>query len=94
MGLYFPNIRQIIHWEYLSDIEQYLQETGQAGRDGLPSLAILHSLDWTVEIAQNMKEYYRNKVSCRRELILKEFAKFSEWNRDCCGILCMCCDFD
>jgi len=33
-------------------------------------------VDLTVEIAQNMKEYYRNKVSCRREFILKNLQHF------------------
>ena len=75
MGLDCPNVRRVIHWGPSSDIEQYLQETG---RDGLPSHAILHTVDLTVEIAENMKEYYKNRVYCRRELILKQFAEFSE----------------
>ena len=39
-------------------LKQYLQETVRAGTDGLPSHAILHTVDLTVEIAENMKEYY------------------------------------
>ena len=45
MGLDFTNVHCIIHWGPASDIEQYLQETGRAGRDGLPSVATLHTVD-------------------------------------------------
>ena len=33
-----PNIRQVIHLGAPCDIETYVQETGRAGSDGLPSL--------------------------------------------------------
>lgn len=35
MGLDCPNARCVIHWGPSNDIEQYVQETGWAGRDGL-----------------------------------------------------------
>ena len=93
MGLDCPNVRRVIHWGPSSDIEQYLQETGRAGRDNLPSIAILHVVDLSVEIDKNMKDYYNNKVYCRREAILKNFAEFSESsNEDYCDTLCNCCD--
>ena len=41
MGLDCPNIRGIIHWGPQDSMEEYLQETGMAGRDGLSSKAIL-----------------------------------------------------
>lgn len=50
MGLDCPNVRRVIHWGPSSDIEQYLQETGRAGRDDLPSIAVLHAVDLTGEI--------------------------------------------
>ena len=58
MGLDSPNVRGIIRWGPSSDMEQFLQEIGRAGRDGLPSHAIWHTVYLTVEIAENMKEYY------------------------------------
>ncbi len=42
MGLDCPNVRRVIHWGVPSDIESYLQETGRAGRDGLPARVLLY----------------------------------------------------
>jgi len=41
MGVNKENIRFIIHFHLPMQIESYLQEVGRAGRDGLPSVAIL-----------------------------------------------------
>ena len=65
MGLDCPNIRRIIYWGPANDIEQYLQETARAGRDGLPSVATLHTVDLVShKIEESMKEYYNNKDRC------------------------------
>lgn len=37
LGLDCPNVRRVIHWGPSGDIEEYMQETGRAGRDGMPS---------------------------------------------------------
>ena len=91
MGLDCPNTRKVIHWGPSGDIEQYLQETGRAGRDGLPAEAVLYNASLRgMEVDELMKLYCKNQAKCRRTMLLDHFDHFSNLpvvsSIQCCDI--------
>lgn len=67
MGINKSNIRYVIHANIPSDLENYYQEAGRAGRDGAPAEAILI--------------YNKKDISTQRFLIENDRSKDEEYNR-------------
>jgi len=92
MGLDCPNVRKVIHWGPSSDVESYIQETGRAGCDRLPATAVLYFTNTDLRQIKDLsiREYCRNTMWCRREMLLKDF----DAAEDACSSIsmCQCCD--
>ena len=88
MGIDIPDIRQIIHWGPPSDLEQYLQEIGHAGRDGRNSIAALMFGKANRFTKQSMRIYAENSTRCRRQVLFSNFIEYKHDDHP----RCTCCD--
>jgi ATP-dependent DNA helicase RecQ len=68
MGIDKPNVRFVVHYDLPKNIESYYQETGRAGRDGLPAEALLLFGYGDIAIARGLIEKGGNPEQNRIEL--------------------------
>ncbi len=68
MGIDKPNVRFVVHYDLPKNIESYYQETGRAGRDGLPAEALLLFGYGDIAISRGLIEKGGNPEQKRIEL--------------------------
>ena len=92
MGLDAPSVRRIIHFKSPTSIAKYLQETGRAGRDGLPATALLYYNRTDIRKnrpgqQQSMTAFCKSEDKCLRAQLLAHLGYSAPEYRT----LCACC---
>ncbi len=68
------------------------KETGRGGRNGLHTEAILYNKSSIgLHVSEQMKDYCRNTIKCRREVLFEDFDDTSLYSSHQ-ALMCTCCD--